>query len=50
VPSSRFGNNQESGWLAPCVSSRDTLADPVREVAFTFYNNALYQVIGNFRP
>ena len=35
-------------WRAPYVSSGDTLADPVREIAFTFYNDALYQVVVNY--
>ena len=36
---------QELEWRAPYVRYGDTLADPVRRVAFTFYNDALYQVI-----
>jgi hypothetical protein len=36
---------QELQWRAPYVSSIDTMADPVREIAFTFYNDALYQVV-----
>jgi hypothetical protein len=36
---------QEVQWRAPYASSTDTLADPVREIAFTFYNDALYQVL-----
>jgi hypothetical protein len=36
---------QQLEWRAPYVDSRDTLADPVREISFTFYNDALYQVI-----
>jgi hypothetical protein len=39
---------QELEWRAPYVDSRDTLADPVREISFTFYNDALYQVIVNY--
>jgi hypothetical protein len=39
---------QELQWRAPYVSSGDTLADPVREIAFTFYNDALYQVVVNY--
>ena len=39
---------QELQWRAPYVGSGDTLADPVREIAFTFYNDALYQVIVNY--
>jgi hypothetical protein len=36
---------QELQWRAPYVSSTATLADPVRAIAFTFYNDALYQVV-----
>jgi hypothetical protein len=36
---------QQLEWRAPYVDSRDTLADPVREISFTFYNDALYQVV-----
>ena len=36
---------QQLEWRAPYVYSRDTLADPVQEITFTFYNDALYQVI-----
>jgi hypothetical protein len=32
-------------WRAPYVDSRNTAPDPVRDIAFTFYNDALYQVI-----
>ncbi len=39
---------QELQWRAPYVGSGDTPADPVREIAFTFYNGALYQVIVNY--
>jgi hypothetical protein len=35
---------QELEWRAPYVGSRSTQADPVREITFTFYNDALYQV------
>lgn len=35
---------QQLEWRAPYVNSRHTLADPVREISFTFYNDALYQV------
>ena len=44
----RPANIQELQWRAPFVSSGDTLADPVREIAFTFYNDALYQVVVNY--
>jgi hypothetical protein len=39
---------QELQWRAPYVRSGDTLADPVRDIAFSFYNNALYQLIVNY--
>ena len=39
---------QELQWRAPYVTSTDTMADPVREIAFTFYNDALYQVVVNY--
>jgi hypothetical protein len=39
---------QELQWRAPYVSSGDTRTDPVREIAFTFYNDALYQVIVSY--
>jgi len=35
---------QEVRWRAPYVSA-DTSVDPVRDVAFTFVNDALYQVL-----
>jgi hypothetical protein len=41
---------QELGWRAPYVSSGSAMADPVREIAFSFYNNALYQVVVNYDP
>jgi hypothetical protein len=39
---------QQLEWRAPYVDSRETPADPVREISFTFYNDALYQVIVNY--
>jgi hypothetical protein len=39
---------QELEWRAPYVDSRNALADPVREISFAFYNDALYQVIVNY--
>ena len=39
---------QQLEWRAPYVDSRNTMADPVREISFTFYNDALYQVIVNY--
>jgi len=38
---------QELEWRAPYVSSA-TLVDPVREIVFAFYNDALYQVVVNY--
>lgn len=39
---------QELQWRAPYVGSGDTPADPVRGIAFTFFDDALYQVIVNY--
>ena len=39
---------QELEWRAPYVTSETVLADPVREIAFTFYDDALYQVIVSY--
>ena len=39
---------QQLEWPAPYVDSRNTLADPVREISFSFYNDALYQVVVNY--
>ena len=39
---------QQLEWHAPYVDARNTPADPVREITFTFYNDALYQVIVNY--
>ena len=36
---------QELEWRAPYVRSGSPQADPVRGVEFTFYNDALYQVV-----
>lgn len=36
---------QELQWRAPYVNPASPAADPVREVAFTFFNDALYQVV-----
>jgi hypothetical protein len=36
---------QELEWRAPYVLSGSAAADPVREIAFTFHNDALYQVV-----
>ena len=39
---------QELEWRAPYADSRNALPDPVREISFTFYNDALYQVTVNY--
>jgi hypothetical protein len=39
---------QEMEWRAPYVNSGSERADPVRQIAFTFYNDALYQVIVSY--
>ena len=44
----RRGTIRELEWCAPYVGSESTHADPVREIAFTFHNDALYQVIVNY--
>ena len=36
---------QELEWRAPYARSGSPLADPVRAIEFTFYNDALYQVV-----
>nr|AHZ45548.1 hypothetical protein [uncultured bacterium] len=36
---------QEHEWRAPYVSSGAELADPVRDVLFSFYDDQLYQVV-----
>lgn len=41
----RPANIQELEWRAPYVDSRNAPADPVRDISFTFYNDALYQVV-----
>jgi hypothetical protein len=39
---------QELQWRAPYVSPGSASADPVRDIAFTFVNDALYQVLVNY--
>ncbi len=39
---------KELEWRAPYADSRNTQADPVRDITFTFYNDALYQVTVNY--
>jgi hypothetical protein len=36
---------QEHEWRAPYVSSGTELADPVRDVLFSFYDDQLYQIV-----
>jgi len=36
---------QELEWRAPYLNSGSELADPVRDITFTFFNDALYQVV-----
>lgn len=36
---------QELQWRAPYVNPATATADPVRDVAFAFFNNELYQVV-----
>lgn len=35
-------------WRAPYIGSTSPGADPVRDIAFSFYNDALYQVTVNY--
>jgi hypothetical protein len=35
----------ELQWRAPYASSERVQPDPVRDIAFTFYNDALYQIV-----
>ena len=39
---------QQLDWRAPYVDSRKPNNDPVRDISFTFYNDALYQVVVNY--
>jgi hypothetical protein len=39
---------QELQWRAPYVSPGSASADPVRDIAFSFVNDALYQVLVNY--
>ena len=41
---------QELEWRAPYVSSGSKLADPVRGAVFSFYDDALYQVVVSYDP
>lgn len=39
---------QELEWRTPYVSPGSEMADPVRGVTFTFYDNALYQIVVSY--
>ena len=39
---------QQLEWRVPYVDPRNPHADPVRDITFAFYNDALYQVIVNY--
>lgn len=39
---------QELGWRAPYIGSTSAGANPVRDIAFSFYNDKLYQVTVNY--
>lgn len=39
---------QELVWRAPYVGAGSERPDPVRQIAFTFYNDALYQIIVSY--
>ena len=39
---------QELEWRAPYVGSGTKVADPVREIVFRFYNDALYQIVVSY--
>jgi hypothetical protein len=39
---------QELKWRAPYVSATAPLADPVRDITFSFHNGALYQVVVSY--
>jgi hypothetical protein len=41
---------REVEWRAPYVGSGTTHVDPVRDIVFTFYNDALYQVVVSYDP
>ena len=41
---------REVEWRAPYVGSGTTPVDPVRDIQFTFYNDALYQVVVSYDP
>ena len=39
---------QELEWRAPYVGSEGEPADPVHDIAFSFYNEALYQIVVSY--
>ena len=39
---------QELQWRAPYLGTSDKLADPVKAITFSFYNDALYRVTVNY--
>jgi hypothetical protein len=39
---------RELEWRAPFIDAGTALADPAREIVFTFYNDALYQIIVSY--
>lgn len=45
TPHARPAKIQELAWRAPYVRSGSELADPVRDVLFSFYDDQLYQVV-----
>ena len=48
TPHMRPARIDELEWRAPYVGSKDEMADPVRSIAFSFIDDALYQVIVNY--
>jgi len=45
TPHARPAKIQELAWRTPYVRSGSELADPVRDVLFSFYDDQLYQVV-----
>jgi hypothetical protein len=39
---------QQLEWRPPYADFRNSSVDPVRDISFTFYNDALYQIIVNY--
>ncbi|MGE3510649.1 MAG: hypothetical protein AB7N65_17385 [Vicinamibacterales bacterium] len=44
----RPANIQELQWRTPYLGAGTTPADPVRDILFTFYNDALYQLVVSY--